>query len=87
MNLAAIQFPTFNPYQKSTVELYISGCTHKCKNCHNTELRDFNYGKKLNIPELLCYLNERQHLFSIISITGGDLLSQLDHQECEIFCR
>ena len=71
-----IQFPVFNPYIKSTCEIYISGCTRKCKECHNPELWDFNYGEELNIEELIKYLKDREDLFDIISITGGDLLEQ-----------
>ena len=27
------------------VSLFVSGCTHHCKNCFNAETWDFNYGK------------------------------------------
>lgn len=27
------------------VSLFVSGCTHHCKNCFNSETWDFNYGK------------------------------------------
>ncbi len=74
MNLAKIQFPVFNPYIKSAIEIYISGCFRRCVNCHNKELQDFNYGEFLEVEHVISYLKERQHLFSIISITGGDIL-------------
>jgi anaerobic ribonucleoside-triphosphate reductase activating protein len=76
MNIAAIQFPVFTPYKLPTVEIYVSGCTNYCTDCHNEELWDFNYGEKLNIEKLLNYLLERQDLFDCISILGGDLLCQ-----------
>ena len=28
------------------VSVFVSGCTHHCKNCFNSEAWDFNYGKK-----------------------------------------
>lgn len=28
------------------VSLFVSGCTHRCKNCFNSEAWDFNYGEK-----------------------------------------
>lgn len=30
------------------VSLFVSGCTHHCKNCFNPETWDFNYGKPFN---------------------------------------
>jgi len=76
MNIAAVQFPVFNPYQKATVEIYVSGCKAACKNCHNPDLQDFNFGKELNIEELIKYLEDRKLFFDIISVTGGDLYYQ-----------
>jgi hypothetical protein len=76
VNIAGVIFPVFNPYQKATVEIYISGCYMKCPSCHNKELQDFKYGEKLNKEKLISYLIEREDLFSIVSITGGELLDQ-----------
>jgi anaerobic ribonucleoside-triphosphate reductase activating protein len=70
------QFPVFNPYQKATVEIFVSGCTRKCSQCHNPDLQSFEWGQKLDIEQLVEYLKERETLFSIISISGGDLLCQ-----------
>ena len=28
------------------VSVFVSGCTHHCKNCFNREAWDFNYGKE-----------------------------------------
>jgi anaerobic ribonucleoside-triphosphate reductase activating protein len=74
MNIASIQWPVFTPYNRASVEIYISGCTKKCKGCHNLELQDFSFGKKLDLSQLGSYLKEREDLFEIISFTGGDLL-------------
>jgi len=78
IKIAKIQFPVFNPYIKSTIEIYVSGCNRKCFNCHNSELQNFDYGEELNIKKLIRYLKERETFFDIISIVGGDLLEQND---------
>lgn len=31
--------------------LFVSGCTHHCKNCFNPETWDFNYGKPFTEEE------------------------------------
>lgn len=79
------QFPVFNPYGKATCEVYVSGCRANCLNCHNPELQSFEVGEELNTGKLVDYLEERQELFSIISITGGDLFYQ-DELEAMKLC-
>ena len=32
--------------------VFISGCTHRCKNCFNPETWDLNYGKPLTTSEV-----------------------------------
>ena len=31
------------------VTLFVSGCTHFCKGCFNSEAWDFNYGKQFDL--------------------------------------
>lgn len=76
MNIAAIQYPCFNPYTLPTVEIFIQGCRRSCCNCHNPELASFDAGEPINIEELIKYLLTFSEWFDIISITGGDLLCQ-----------
>jgi organic radical activating enzyme len=78
MNIASVQWPTFSPYQKSTVEIYISGCTNNCKGCHNSYLSDFHFGEVLDTGKLNDYLLERYNFFDIISFTGGDPLCKMN---------
>ena len=33
------------------VSLFVSGCTHHCKDCFNQEAWDFNYGKPFTEKE------------------------------------
>ena len=34
------------------VSIFVSGCTHQCKNCFNQEAWDFNYGKPFTEKEM-----------------------------------
>ena len=43
------------------VSLFVSGCTHHCKNCFNQEAWDFNYGKKFTEKEIDKIINELDH--------------------------
>ena len=76
MNIGGEQYPVFNPYDKPTYEIHVSGCRRNCKGCHNKELQDFNYGEELNTHKIINKLKKRKKFFDTISIVGGDLLCQ-----------
>ena len=41
------------------VSLFVSGCTHRCKNCFNQEAWDFNYGDPFTEKEEQRILEEK----------------------------
>jgi len=84
MKINNIQYPVFNPYNKATLEIYVSGCYRNCKGCHNDELKNFNIGKEIEYSEFIPYLLERTFLFECISVTGGDLLCQKEGEAKEL---
>lgn len=45
MNYATIKFNDIANGTGVRTSLFVSGCTHKCKGCFNSEAWDFNYGK------------------------------------------
>lgn len=59
------------------VSVYLSGCTHKCKGCFNSELWDFKHGKTFDNTA-------KEHLYSLLSdehcvglsVLGGEPLQQ-----------
>ena len=55
------------------VSLFVSGCTHKCKNCFNPETWNFNYGSPFTVHteyEVLAYM-EPDYIKGI-TLLGGD---------------
>ena len=76
MKIGGEVFPAFNPYNKSTYEIHVSGCTRKCKGCHNSDLQDFTFGENLDLNEYIKKLRKRAKFYDIIAILGGDLLCQ-----------
>lgn len=58
-------------------DIFISGCTRKCKGCYNTELWSFDYGAPINkrvIIQLAEKVKENKDMIETIRILGGDLL-------------
>lgn len=55
------------------VTLFVSGCTHHCKNCFNSETWDFGYGKpftKETEDEILAHL-DKSHINGL-TLLGGE---------------
>jgi len=62
------------------ITLWVSGCTHKCKGCHNAWTWNYDQGKKFmeNQDEILSKLSgwlNRDYIEGI-TISGGDPLDQ-----------
>lgn len=53
--------------------IYLAGCTHRCKGCHNPESWDFNQGKEYSPNELIEQLE--QIGTKKVTFSGGDPLS------------
>jgi len=89
MRIGGYIFPSFNPYDRPCFEIYISGCTRKCKGCHNIELANFDYGTEIeNMQEWINkFLLTKEAFFDIISITGGDILCQPEEKAYEFIDR
>ena len=81
MNYADIKFPDIQDGEGIRVALYVSGCHFHCKECHNKEAWDFNFGKKFTndtIEEIINLL--KKPYVQGLSLLGGEPL-ELSNQE------
>lgn len=76
MNIAGVVFPAFNAYDGVAYEIYVSGCTNACYNCHSPALMDFNYGSPIDLAKLVADIDVKRDWIDTIAILGGDLLCQ-----------
>lgn len=55
------------------VSLFVSGCTHRCKDCFNSEAWDFDYGQPFGEEQIELILNalDRPHIRGL-SLLGGE---------------
>ena len=56
--------------------IYVSGCTHNCKGCHNPESHNFKNGKLLDEKYALEIVNniKKNNIIDGITLSGGDPL-------------
>jgi len=58
--------------------IFLQGCNHECKGCHNPETWDFNDGTEIDTNELLNNICE-DHIIDGVTLSGGDPLFQADN--------
>lgn len=75
MNYADIKIADVANGKGVRVSLFVSGCTHHCKGCFNSQAWDFNYGKEFTEKEVSKIIQELNHPYiSGLSILGGEPL-------------
>ena len=76
MNIAGIDYESVNNGEGVRTVIYVSGCSHKCPNCHNPETHNANYGIELTNElqnEIIDNIKKRPFI-SGITLSGGDPL-------------
>jgi anaerobic ribonucleoside-triphosphate reductase activating protein len=80
LRILDITAPDINNGNGIRVTLWVAGCTHKCKGCHNQWTWNFNQGKKFSedSDEILNKLSEwlRRDYVEGLTLSGGDPLDQ-----------
>lgn len=63
------------------VSVFVSGCTHKCKNCFNSQAWDFNYGNEFTEKEIDYVIKELDNPYvSGLSLLGGEPLEHINQK-------
>ena len=75
MNYADIKEVDIQDGDGVRVSIYVSGCHFHCRECHNKEAWDFNYGKEFGEAEIEKIINLMDNDYiSGLSILGGEPL-------------
>ena len=76
MNIAGINYESVNDGEGVRTVIYVSGCSHKCPNCHNPQTHDDNYGVEFTNELKNEIINniEKRPFISGITLSGGDPL-------------
>ena len=78
MNIAQIDlgFSEYPTPEDWSVNVYVSGCTNYCQNCHNENLSDFDYGERTTSEKLTEAIIQyaKRNLTYAVTFLGGDPL-------------
>ena len=81
MNYADIKELDIQDGDGARVSIYVSGCHFHCKECHNKEAWDFNYGREFGQAEIdkIIELMDNDYI-SGLSILGGEPLELVNQK-------
>lgn len=85
MNIAGINYESINDGEGVRTVIYVSGCSHRCPNCHNPETHDVNYGIEFTNElqnEIIDNIKKRPFI-SGVTLSGGDPLHV--HNAIDVF--
>ena len=81
MNYATIKWTDIANGEGVRISLFVSGCTHRCKNCFNEVAWDFTYGNPFDETIEEKILNElSSDYIAGISLLGGEPLEPLNQK-------
>ena len=52
--------------------IFLSGCPHKCKGCHNPETWDFNSGEEVGVEDLTHRVLNNSSFIDGVTLSGGE---------------
>ena len=81
MNYADIKYCDVANGEGVSVSLFVSGCTHHCKECFNKEAWDFHYGNPFTqkeIDRILEYL--KPNYIAGLSLLGGEPMEPVNQE-------
>ena len=58
--------------------VFLSGCSHNCTGCHNSDMQDYNYGQKLSVKEIIQRIKENIPIIRGVTFSGGEPFDQAD---------
>ncbi len=81
MNYGNIKFNDIANGEGVRTSLFVSGCTHHCKNCFNPETWDFNYGKPFTkeVEDEILKSLEPEHINGL-TLLGGEPMEPANQQ-------
>lgn len=74
--LGGVQYPAFAETDGISYNIYFSGCSIRCEDCHNKHLWDKEKGYIQDVKELVAHIKSNLGLLDTVCILGGEPTEQ-----------
>ena len=85
MKILNITSPDVNNGTGFRVTLWVAGCSHHCRGCHNPESWDYNQGKSLREVRKDLFDRLNKSYIQGLTLSGGDPLAQSRKSLLELY--
>ncbi len=85
MKIVNITSPDVNNGVGFRVTMWVAGCSHHCRGCHNPETWDYNQGKALRDVRKDLYEQLDKSYIKGLTLSGGDPLDQSNLSLLELY--
>ena len=85
MKILNITSPDVNNGTGFRVTLWVAGCSHHCRGCHNPESWDYNQGKSLREVRKDLFDRLDKSYIQGLTLSGGDPLAQSRKSLLELY--
>lgn len=89
MKISGIDYESVNDGEGVRTVIYVSGCSHNCKGCHNPTTHDINNGIEFtdNLKKKIIHRITMRPFVKGITLSGGDPLHNNNVKEVYELCK
>lgn len=58
--------------------VFVSGCSHNCKNCQNKTMQNYDYGDKVTVSDVLDRIKSNIPIITGVTFSGGEPFDQAE---------
>lgn len=72
MQIAGIIENSLSNGTGTRIVIFLSGCIHNCKGCHNSEMQDMHYGEEMTHNQVMDIVRKNIPIITGVTLSGGD---------------
>lgn len=78
VQIARVYYPVKTLGPGNRMGIWFTGCNKKCKECISPEMQDKNYGKLVDVDELVKVIERKKYSIEGFTVSGGEPFDQFE---------